>query len=77
MHGLQPVARRLAPLADEDQVRFGEACYDVALRDELGVVRDRAARAALEEGGGHLRNVAGQHCAAYDHVLVAPSQLAW
>ena len=36
VHGLQPVARRLAALADEHQVGLGEAREDVALRDALG-----------------------------------------
>ena len=36
VHGLQPVARGLAALADEHQVGRGEAGEDVALRDALG-----------------------------------------
>jgi len=36
VHGLQPVARRLAALADEHQVGLGEAREDVALRDARG-----------------------------------------
>ena len=76
---LSPAATLPSPLRTRSGLArpaMMSTCYDVALRDELGVVGDRAARAALEEGGGHLRDVPGQHRAADDHVLVAPAQLA-
>ena len=67
---LQPIACRGRALADEDNVGRLQAGEDAALRDKLGVVRERAAFARLEQLRAHGAEVAGEDRAAHDNVLI-------